>query len=242
MSETLPAFDEEGLERVLCVAAHPDDLEYGASAAVARWTARGVDVAYLLLTAGEAGMRTVAPGQAGPLRLHEQREACRAVGVEQLDVLDFPDGALEASLPVRKAIARRIREHRPDVVLTQTWDLRVAWGLNHADHRAAGLATVDAVRDADNPWMFPELAAQGLEPHKAARLLTFGGDAPTHLIDVSGQPFEQAVASLAAHEEYFAELGGSFDPRAMTEAFTTGAVDRGEDGVTHALAVAEYAM
>ncbi|MCI2263973.1 PIG-L deacetylase family protein [Sediminivirga luteola] len=241
----LPFFDERAVERVLCVAAHPDDLEYGASAAVARWRARGIDVSYLLLTAGEAGMRSRPPHEVAPLRAGEQRAACREVGVDDLVILNFPDGTLEAGLPVREAIAGAIRRTRPQVVLTQPWDLDVSWGLNHADHRAAGIATVDAIRDADNPWVFPGLREQGLEAWGTRWLLVAGAE-PDHLIDVSGEPLEQAVRSLQAHREYLAEIGGDFDPRTMLEEVTAAAAAQAapaaRGSVTHALGVKAYRM
>lgn len=240
----LPFLDEAPIQRVLCVAAHPDDLEYGASAAVAKWTARGARVSYLLLTGGEAGMPSRRPAEAGPLRREEQIAACRAVGVDPTDlrILDFPDGLLEHTPALRKAIAARIREFRPDTVLAQTWELEVGWGLNHVDHRVTGLATVDAIRDAGNAWIFQELGAHGLEPHEVARLVTFGG-ATTHLVDVTGEPVERGVASLAAHRAYFEDIGGEFDPRAMIDAMTTGPAERSGDGaVTHALAVAVHTL
>lgn len=150
-SSPLPIYQDADLRRVLCVVAHPDDMEYGGSAAVARWTAQGAEVSYLLLTAGEAGMRSRDPEEAAEIRAEEQRRACELVGVSDLVILDLPDGTLEASLEARRQIARRIRQLRPEVVLTQTWELQVGWGLNHADHRATGLATLDAVRDATTP-------------------------------------------------------------------------------------------
>ena len=242
MSE-LPFFNDVEIARVLCVVAHPDDMEYGASAAVARWTARGVDVSYLLLTAGEAGMRSRHPHEVADLRTHEQRQACDQVGVDSLVVLDLPDGMLEATLDTRKHIARRIRQYRPDVVVTQPWDLHVEWGLNHADHRAAGIATVDAIRDADNPWVFTDLReSEGLEPWGVTWLLVAGAE-PNHLVDVSGEPIEQAVRSLKAHEAYLAELGDHLDPREMLEGMTTQIAERHAAGpVTHALGVAVYQM
>ncbi|MDO5493057.1 MAG: PIG-L deacetylase family protein [Nesterenkonia sp.] len=241
--DALPLFDETDLGRVLCVVAHPDDMEYGGSAAVARWTAAGVQVSYLLLTAGEAGMRGRPPEEVGPLRSAEQQEACRTVGVDNLLVLDLPDGTLEHDLRTREVIARRIREVRPDLVFTQSWDLEVPWGLNHADHRAAGLATVDAVRDADNPWVFRHLAElEGLEPWSVSQLMTFGAR-PDHLIDVTGEPLERGIASLEAHAEYLAALGGDFDARGMLEGFTTHMAARSADpDVTHALGVSVYRM
>lgn len=239
----LPLFDDSDVRRVLCVAAHPDDVEYGASAAVARWTARGVAVTYLLLTAGEAGMRSRDPAEAGPLRVAEQHAACAAVGVADLVVLDLPDGALEPTLDVRRHVARQIRRTRPDVVVTLDWALETPWGLNHADHRAAGVATVDAIRDADNPWSFRELREQeGLEPWAVTWLLVVGAE-PTHLVDVSGEPVERAVASLAAHAAYLAELPDHPEPRALVEGLTAEAARRAaEPGVTHALGVRVHRM
>lgn len=244
MTETLPFFDDSSVRRVLCVVAHPDDMEYGGSAAVARWTSRGIEVSYLLLTAGEAGMRSSEPERTAELRSQEQRKACAAVGVEDLTILDFPDGTLEPTTDLRRAIARRIREFAPDLVVTQVWDLEVAWGLNHADHRAAGIATVDAVRDADNPWVFRDLQErEGLDPWGVTWLLAVGGE-PTHWIDVSGDPLERAVASLQAHEAYLADLGGDLDVRGMLEGMTsTAGADHGvSPQVTHALGVAVHRM
>lgn len=240
----LPLYDDSQLSRVLCVAAHPDDLEYGTSAAVARWTARGVQVSYLLLTAGEAGMRGRDPEEAGPLRAGEQRRACELVGVDDLLILDLPDGTLQADLAARRHIARRIREVRPELVVTQPWELQVPWGLNHADHRATGLATLDAVRDADNPWVFRELMEQEhLEPWAATELMVVGAEPATHLIDVGGAPLEQGIASLEAHEEYLAELGGSGGVRSMLESATAeAAAASGTGGLTHALGAAVHRM
>lgn len=239
---TLPLYDDTGISRVLCVVAHPDDMEYGASAAVARWTAAGVEVAYLLLTAGEAGMRNRQPSEVAALRTEEQRAACAEVGVENLTVLDLPDGMLEPDLETRRQIARQIRIFRPDVVLTQPWELKVGWGLNHADHRATGLATVDAIRDADNPWVFRDLLdKEGLEPWGTSTLIVPNTE-PNYLIDISGEPLEQAIRSLEAHEAYLAELDHP-EPRPMLEGMTSEGASLSDDpNVTHALAVHVYPM
>lgn len=201
----LDQFDDSEIKRVLVVAAHPDDPEYGTSAAVAAWTERGIEVGYLLLTAGEAGMQR-APEEAGPLRATEQRRACDAVGVKRLTILDFPDGTLVYSLDLRRAIAREIRAFRPDAVVSGSGELFVGWGIDHADHRAAGLATIDAVRDADNRWVFPELLhKEDLAPWGATWLL-LTGTRPTHFVEISPLAEERAVASLTAHEAYLADL------------------------------------
>src|SRR3954451_23461989 len=156
-TDLVPPFSDDDFRRVLCVVAHPDDVEYGTSSAVAAWTARGVEVAYLLLTRGEAGMDASRPEQTAALRLREQVAASAAVGVSQVGFLDYPDGVLVYSLEMRRDIARTVRQQRPDAVLVGTWEVEFAAGLNQADHRVAGLASVDAVRDAGNRWVFPEL-------------------------------------------------------------------------------------
>jgi LmbE family N-acetylglucosaminyl deacetylase len=201
----LPPLDETGIGRVLVVVAHPDDAEYGTSAAVASWVSRGIEVGYLLLTAGEAGMQRP-PEEAGPLRAREQRAACEAVGVERLTILDFPDGVLEYGLELRRAIAREIRAFRPDAVVCGSGQLEVAWGFDHADHRAAGLAAIDAARDADNRWVFPELLhEEDLAPWSVQRLLLTGAR-PTHAVPVDEDAARRAIASLSAHEAYLADL------------------------------------
>lgn len=213
---------DASFERVLCVVAHPDDLEYGTSAAVAKWVSQGVEVAYLLLTAGEAGMQ-IPPEEAGPLRAGEQRAACDAVGVSDLTILDHPDGVMVWGLDLRRDIARKIRQFRPDVVVTGSWDVEAPWGLNQADHRAAGLACLDAVRDADNTWVFPELARdEGLAKWGVRWFLVSGSSQPTHGVDVTGEPLEKAVRSLEAHEAYLAALPWHPEPADFIPEMTRG--------------------
>jgi LmbE family N-acetylglucosaminyl deacetylase len=192
---------------VLCVVAHPDDVEYGTSSAVARWTAQGVEVAYLLLTRGEAGMPNP-PEETARIRRAEQEAACAAVGVTGLEVLEHPDGVLQPSLELRRDIARAIRRFRPDVVVTGSWEVEFVAGLNQADHRVAGMACLDAIRDADNRWVFPELVEEGLEPWQVRWLLVAGHSQPTHGVDVSGEPLARGVASLEAHRDYLAAIEG----------------------------------
>ena len=202
----LEHLDDHTWQRVLCIVAHPDDLEYGTSAGVAAWTRRGVEVSYLLLTSGEAGMQRP-PQEVGPLRAQEQRTACRRVGVSDLTILDFPDGMLEYSLDLRRAIARAVRQRRPDVVVTALWDVEAYGGLNQADHRAAGLAVVDGVRDADNTWVFPELARdEGLPKWHTKAILVAGHPDATHGVEVARADVDAGVASLEAHAAYLADL------------------------------------
>ena len=215
--ELLP---DQDFQRVLCVVAHPDDVEYGTSAAIAKWTAAGVEVAYLLLTAGEAGMQRP-PEETRALRAGEQRAACDAVGVKDLTMLDHPDGMLVYSLDLRRDIARKIRQFKPDVVISGSWEVEFVAGLNQADHRVAGLACIDAVRDADNTWVFPELAAtEGLPKWGTTWLLVSGDSRPTHAVDVSGEPLERGIASLEAHGGYLGDLPGHPAPRALIGGIT----------------------
>lgn len=208
-------------DRILCVVAHPDDMEYGTSAAVARWTDEGIPVSYLLLTSGEAGIRGLAPEQTGPMRAEEQRRACAAVGVEDLRILDFPDGMLDPTLALRRAIAAVTRELRPTVVVTMGWAEEVAWGLNQADHRAAGISVLDALRDADNPWVFRELSEeQHLPAWHVETLLVFGAEHPTHRVEVTGEPLARSIRSLEAHRGYLNALPDHPEPRAMLTEFT----------------------
>ncbi|MGV0352151.1 PIG-L deacetylase family protein [Corynebacterium confusum] len=124
----LEILDDSRLERILVVVAHPDDAEYGISCAAKQWTDAGKEVAYLLVTAGEAGIRSLPPEECGLLRAEEQRRACAAVGVEDLEILDFPDGLVEASPQVRWAIAAKIRKFQPDTVAIMMYGLQARWG------------------------------------------------------------------------------------------------------------------
>jgi LmbE family N-acetylglucosaminyl deacetylase len=236
MTELVPALPEDSIRRVLCVVAHPDDMEYGTSAAVARWTSRGIEVAYLLLTRGEAGMPNP-PEETARLRLAEQRAACAAVGVERLTVLDHPDGVLVYGLDLRRDICREIRRFRPDAVVGSGHEVETPMGLDQADHRAAGLATLDAVRDAGNRWVFPEqVDGEGLEPCSARWLLVPafpGAPGATHGVDVSGEPLRRGVASLEAHAAYLAALPGHPAPADLVPAFL--AAGGRAMGVAHAV-------
>ncbi len=216
----VPPFADDAFGSVLCVVAHPDDVEYGISSAVAAWTSRGIDVAYLLLTRGEAGMDSSPPEQTAKLRTEEQIAASRAVGVTEVEFLDHPDGMLEYGLALRRDIARAIRRHKPDAVVVGSWEVEFPAGLNQADHRVAGLSAVDALRDAGNRWVFRDLLNQGLEPHSVRWLLVGGDPRPTHGVDITGEPLQRGIASLEAHGQYLAGIPGHPAPRVMISGFT----------------------
>ena len=207
---SLPLLDESW-DRALCVVAHPDDLEYGTAAAVSRWTAQGKTVAYLLATHGEAGIDGIPPVEAAPLRAQEERDGAAEVGVDAVEFLDHDDGVVEYGPALRRDIARAIRVHRPEIVVGLTHRERFAGGgTNQADHRAVGLAALDACRDAGNRWVFPELIGEGLEPWSGVRAMCFSGaPEPTHGVDVTGH-LPAAIASLEAHRAYLEGLGPGF--------------------------------
>ncbi|MEU9395099.1 PIG-L deacetylase family protein [Streptomyces sp. NPDC048324] len=207
--------------RALAVVAHPDDLEYGCSAAIATWSDEGREVAYLLATRGEAGIDTLAPAECGPLREREQRASAAVVGVSEVEFLDHRDGVVEYGVALRRDIAAAIRRHRPELVITlnhrDTWG-GVAW--NTPDHVAVGRATLDAAADAGNRWIFPELTERGLEPWNGVRWVAVAGSAsPTHAVDATAG-LERAVRSLLEHRTYIEALTDE-DPETYARAFLT---------------------
>ena len=105
-------------EKVMVIVAHPDDIEYGVSSAVARWTSQGKEVSYLLLTRGEAGIDGMKPQEAGPLREREERESAKVVGVNDVDFLEYQDGVIEYGLRLRRDLTCAIRKKRPEVLVT----------------------------------------------------------------------------------------------------------------------------
>jgi LmbE family N-acetylglucosaminyl deacetylase len=214
--ETFP----EDWQRALFIVAHPDDPEYGAAAAVARWTGQGKEVTYLLVTRGEAGIDSIPPPEAGPLRSEEQVRAGAAVGVDTVEFLDgHADGVIEYGVPLRRDLAHAIRRHQPEVVLGlnphPTWP---GGALNMADHTAVGRAIPDACRDAANRWVFTDQLGDGLEPWAGVRLVAFAASPePTHVVDVTAT-WEQGEASLAEHRAYLDAVGPPDFLRPMAEA------------------------
>jgi LmbE family N-acetylglucosaminyl deacetylase len=204
MAAGLELFEGE-VGRVLAIAAHPDDLEYGPAAAVARWTREGNEVVYVLATRGEAGIDALPPEECGPLRVAEQQRSAAVVGVDVVEFLDHADGVLVYGPALRRDLAAAIRRHRPDTVVTvnhrETWG--EAGALNSADHRAVGAAVLDAVADAGNRWIFPGV---GGNAHKARRVLVAGSPRARHAIDVN-DTVDLAIASLSEHKTYLEGLG-----------------------------------
>src|SRR5829696_665749 len=185
--ETMP----EDWERLLAVVAHPDDLEYGAASAVARWIRSGKWVGYVVVSNGEAGIDGLSPDDAAPVRVAEQENSAKIVGVDDVAFLGYCDGVVEYSTALRRDLARQIRRYRPDVLLIATYDLTYGFSpqqriVNQADHRAVGITTLDAARDAGNRWIFPELSDEGFHAWAGVRhVYVMGSNQPTHAVDVT---------------------------------------------------------
>jgi len=201
--------DDEQVSRILVIAAHPDDVDFGAAGTVAGWTQAGLEVLYCIVTDGAAGGSdpSVTRTDMAMLRRAEQTAAAKQAGVHDLRFLGYPDGQVEATLGLRRDLARVIRQVRPDRVVCQSPERNYARpGASHPDHRAVGSATLDAVYpDARNPFAFPELlASEGLEPCTVREVWICGGPMPNHYVDVTAT-FPRKVAALLAHESQIAD-------------------------------------
>src|SRR5262249_53354615 len=164
MADLLPALPEDW-DRCLAVAAHPDDIEEFSASAVARGAAQGKQGTYLLATRGEGRTHNLHPPEAAPLPEAEERAGAREVGGDVVEFLDHRDGVIEGGPALRRDIVRAVRQHRPEVVISNAFSVRLIGGYtNQADHRVVGLAALDAARDAGNRWIFPELEDEGLPP------------------------------------------------------------------------------
>ncbi len=245
MTEPAPAPLEpltEDWERALCVVAHPDDMEFGGAAAVARWTGQGKQVVYCMVTSGEAGIDGMVPDEARQVREAEQVESARIVGVDEIDFLGLPDGILEYGVDLRRVICEEVRLHRPEIVITNNF--RDSWGgrnLNQADHIATGKAVLDAVRDAGNRWVFNEQLVGGRDPWGGVKQVwAAGSPQATSAVDIT-DTFDKGVDSLAAHQAYIEGLGWKdFDPAEFLEGMSRATGQR--LGVAHAVGFEVFPM
>ncbi len=183
--------------RVLVIAAHPDDPEYGCAGTVARWASEGREVTYFLLTSGDKGSKDprVRPGRLATLREREQIEAAHALGVDDVQFLRRPDGLLENTLDLRRDITGIIRRTRPNTVLTiDPW----RHYQSHPDHRAAGAAALDAVYSAKEVNLFPEQLVDGVEPWRVKEVYLFWTDSPDTWVDI-GSSIARRTTALLRH-------------------------------------------
>lgn len=197
-------------ERTLVVAAHPDDIEFGAGGLIARWVIEGTDAAYLVVTRGDKGSDdpSTKPEELGQRREAEQRAAAAEIGVLDVDFLGESDARVEPTIALREQITRAIRRHRPQVVITHDPTVLFVnneW-VNHADHRAVGQVVVDAVfPTARDPLNFPEHLAAGLEPWKVADLYLWSTNEANQVVDI-GDTLDRKVAALRHHESQFRDF------------------------------------
>ncbi len=191
-------------EVVLGVAAHPDDLDFAAGGTIAKLVNQGATAYYLILTNGDKGSNDAAADaqKLTQTRRHEQQAAARALGITEVFFLDYPDGGLQNTPELKRDIVRYIRQLKPDTVFSTDPKMLYAADLgliNHPDHRAAGQATLDAVYPlARDPLCFPELAGEGLKPHKVKTVLLANHETYNYCVDIT-DTLEQKEAALAAH-------------------------------------------
>jgi LmbE family N-acetylglucosaminyl deacetylase len=211
--------------RFMVIVAHPDDADFGPAATAARWIDSGSVGWLVCCTSGDAGGEDpeADPLELAALREAEQRRAAEIVGYEGLTFLHQPDGAVANELALREQLVREIRTFRPDAVLTHDPEM-VFWtdgGVNHTDHRSAGMAAVDAVYPAArNPMAFPWLAGSGLAAHRVRRLYLFWTERPNAWVDVS-TTLGRKIEALHAHASQIQE------PERLEERIQSWAADEG---------------
>jgi len=200
----------------MVIAAHPDDADFGPAATAARWIDEGSVGWLVCCTSGDAGADDpdTDPLQLAATREREQRAAAEVVGYAGVTFLHQPDGALANDLVLREHLVREIRTFKPDAVFTT--DPEVLFhgdrGVNHVDHRVAGLAAVDAVYPAArNAMAFPWLAREGLAPHRVRRIYLVWPNDPNVRVDVSAT-IDRKIAALRAHGSQIREPA-TLEPR-----------------------------
>jgi LmbE family N-acetylglucosaminyl deacetylase len=216
----------EPLERALVIFSHPDDAEFSAAATIARLTAAGARVDYVVTTDGGKGTEdpAVTSAQLTATREAEQRAAADRLGVSEIVHLGYPDGYLTPSLDLRRDIVRQVRRFRPDLVIAQNPARRRDGNpfIGHPDHLATGEATLAAVYPAARDRLnFPELIDEGLEPWKVRQVLVSGVEHPNLFLDVSAT-FEIGLQALMCHVSQIA------DPAAAQERVRQRAAEVGE--------------
>ena len=210
----MPLPDTE-IERVLAIAAHPDDIDFGASGTIATFVQQGLQVTYLLCTYGDQGGFDDTPREQMPaIREAEQRAAAAAVGVQDVRFLSgYRDGWLEPTFDLQRDIVRVIRQVQPQRVLAQSpernWD-RI--GAGHPDHLAAGEAAVRAIYPAArNPFAWPELMSdEGLEPWTVKELWLMAHPDTNHTVDIT-EVFDRKLAALHAHTSQTEHMGDQLE-------------------------------
>jgi LmbE family N-acetylglucosaminyl deacetylase len=196
------------IQRVLVVTAHPDDAEFGAGGTVARLVREGLQVSYCVVTSGDKGSsdRSMSPERLARIREEEQRNAARVLGVETVDFLGFPDCEVEDTRESRRAVTAAIRRHRPDRLIIQNPHRTKNLGASHRDHRTVAGIALDCVYPLARDHMaFPELLAQGLEPHKVREIYLMWWENPELVVDIS-ETMDLKIKALACHASQFRDF------------------------------------
>ncbi len=208
-TEESPTAHDWRPDRFMVIAAHPDDAEFGPSGTAARWIDQGSVGWLVCCTSGDQGGEDpdADPFELAALREREQRAAAAVTGYAGVSFLHQPDGALANDLALRELLVREIRTFRPDAVLATDPEtiFHGDGGVNHTDHRAAGMAAVDAVYPAArNPMAFPWLARNGLAAHPVRRLYLFWSNHATVRVDIS-TTLDRKLAALREHRSQIQE-------------------------------------
>jgi LmbE family N-acetylglucosaminyl deacetylase len=205
-------------KRAMSIHAHPDDQEFTVGGTLAKWARAGCEIVTVCITSGGAGSNKFTPPDMTrealvSIREDEQREAGRILGVKETIYLGYEDGMLEPSIPLRRELTRLIRRHRPEAVLTGDPTVRY-YGttyMNHPDHRVAADVALDAVfPSAGTRLIFPELLAEGLEPHEVRQVYIHGAERPDTYVDIA-ETLDVKLAALRAHKSQM----GEWDPAEM---------------------------
>ena len=222
--------------RALAIGAHPDDIDFGCGATLAKWAAAGCVVTELVLTDGSKGSwdPTADRPSLVALRQKEQRAAATALGAADVVFLGHVDGELDSGLAERAEVCQVIRQARPDVVLGH--DPWKRYRL-HPDHRHAGFLAVEGIVAARDPHFFPE---QGLAPHRPSCLLLWEADQVDHLEDIEAFLPAKLAALLAHRSQWESTMGIAADPGTEEQTFETRIRQRAaEAGTAAGLSLAE---
>jgi LmbE family N-acetylglucosaminyl deacetylase len=195
--------------RILVIVAHADDIEFGVAGTVANWTDEGAQVTYCLVTDGGAGSNQPDADLAALVRLRqeEQLAAAAVVGVHDVRFLGYQDGTLQHTLELRRDLTRLIRDIRPDrvVISDPTMVFAGNFYINHPDHRAAAEAALYAIfPSAGTRPIFPELLAEGYEPHDVSEVYVQFSETPDLFVDISHQ-IERKIDALLCHKSQVGE-------------------------------------
>ncbi len=204
---------EDGLaggEKILVISPHPDDVDFGCSGTIAKWSRRGMEIVYVICTSGDKGTDDpqMRPEALAAVREEEQQAAAEVAGVRDVSFLRLKDGELENNREFRGILVRVVRKYRPDIVLSMDPANNRFENpyVSHSDHRATALAVFDAIYPAaGNRNFFPEQLVDGLTPHSVDGVYFFGTDRPNTWVDITGT-IEAKIAALRCHKSQMTDF------------------------------------